>query len=501
VRAAACIGLVALTLCIPAGCHRDENDPHQHSAERPDQTTQSADSGTRPRPHHEEPLALKTIHTTDLTEAERQYGRAPVPDPSVVYQPDVLIVAGGAGSVRGVNANGLGCSIDAHVANADRIRPGMIAFVTGRCVGRVLAAQRRGDTLDLILGPVEITDIIREGSFRLEQPLDLDDTIVYEAPDWPGTTTNTDPLNLSGEFAPPRFQRVADEPKTGNVPLVNRKMIGAWAPLSEKGVKFLGYATVNLEAPSLSFVLLIQGGQVTRCELELRGAAGLKMGFDAGTEPTGFTNVGAVRDLPYDVTIPIGGPVPFSVLIRQSYVLQTGFSANSTILKNTGEYAFKGSFRLGYSDKKWKIDAPTGFTVKTSPADAINGASLGFMALVFTHQLKVMVGVGAFGFATGPYTAFRSTIAIARSPDTEGSQFGGPTVRGLARCNQATLTLSMAVGIGYMIPKKITEAINWVLEKLNIEHRIQSSGGLQTDPKDVVGWKGWRPDSPVCRMT
>ncbi len=491
----ACIPLVALTLAIAAGCQPDSEEAGSRA-----KSDHATETSNRPSPAQDEPLALKTMRTADLTEAERRYGRAPVPDPSVTYQPDVVIVAGGAESVRGLNSNGLGCSIDVRAANAAQVRPGVIVFATGRCVGRVLAVERRGDTLALILGPVEITEIIRDGSFQMEQPLDLDDTLIYEAPDWPGATTETDPLELS-EAGAPRFQRIADSPVSGLAPLVDRRRIAAYIPLDEKGVKFLGYASLNLDAPSLHFVLLISGGRVIRCELELRGTAGVTIAFDAGTEAAGFTNVGATRDVPADVTIPIGGPVPFSILIRQSYHLRTGFSAKNTILKNTGEFTMQGSLGLGYSNGGWGMTPPGRFSVKVNPAEAINGASLGFMAIVFAHQAKVMVGVGAFGFATGPYAALTSSLSVARSPDTEGSQFGGPTVRGLARCNQTSLTMAMAVGIGYMIPKAITDAINWFLSKLNIEHRINSSGGLQPNPKDLVNWKGWRPDSPVCKMT
>ena len=491
----ACIALVALTLAIAAGCQPDSEDAGSRA-----KSDHATETSNRPRPAQDEPLVLKTIRTADLTEAERRYGRAPVPDPSVTYQPDVVIVAGGAESVRGLNSNGLGCSIDARAANAAQIRPGVIVFATGRCVGRVLAVERRGDTLAMVLGPAEITEIIRDGSFQMEQPLDLDDTLIYEAPDWPGATTETDPLELA-EAGAPRFQRVAVEPVTGLRPLVGQKKIAASIPLDDRGVKFLGYASLDLETPSLRFLLLIRDAEVIRCELELRGAAGVTMAFDAGTEAAGFTNVGVVRDLPGDVTIPIAGPVPFSVLIRQSYLIRTGFSAKNTILKSTGQFALQGSLGLDYSSGKWNLKAPAGFSVKVNPAEAINGASLGFMAIVFAHQAKVMVGVGAFGFATGPYAALTSSLSVARSPDTEGSQFGGPTLRGLARCNQTTLTMNMAVGVGYMIPQVITRTINWILGKLNIKHRIDSSGGLQTSPKELVGWKGWRPDSPVCKMT
>jgi hypothetical protein len=61
--------------------------------------------------------------------------------------------------------------------------------------------------------------------------------------------------------------------------------------------------------------------------------------------------------------------------------------------------------------------------------------------------------------------------------------------------------MDMSVGIGYLIPKRVTDAINFVLTALNVKHRIGSSGGLQTKPHSIVKWQGWEPDVPVCKLS
>jgi hypothetical protein len=270
--------------------------------------------------------------------------------------------------------------------------------------------------------------------------------------------------------------------------------------VNENGVQFLAHATLHLASPRLHFVLQISGGKVIRCELEFHGAAGLTMGFRASSQTGG--NVSVVRDLPYDITIPVGGPVPFSVLIRQSYVVTTAFTAKNSFIQDGGDYAFEGSFALGYREGSWGISAPTNFKIKESPLMSIDGASLGVTGLILAHQVKVMVGVGAFGFATGPYTALTTTVTVARGSDAEGTPLGGsPILRGLARCKQATLRLSMAAGIGYVIPQPITDAINFVLSTLNIQHRIGRSGGLESKPVNVIEPRlGWSPDVPTCKL-
>jgi hypothetical protein len=519
VRLLAGIGLLAAMLASTAGCEKQATDSPAKS---------SASEGSRA-----DPLPLRTLRIAELTDAEKRYGHGPRPDPRVVYQPGLVIVEGGADAVRDLSSNGLGCSIDARAGGASGLREGSVVLVTSRCVGRVLAMRRQGDQLALILGPVEITEIIRDGFFQLDQPIDLEDTLVFEAADWPGASTESEPslsdaagAALRGRAIPvgragseSRLVRARyDQPAIGASPFAivaveseapvarsqswsNNRIIEAKIPISEAGVDFLGRAALHLSQPRLGFVLHIQSGRVTRCELEFYGAAGLFMGFQAGSK-TGANLPGTPRDLPIDITIPIGGPVPFSILVRQSYSVQTVFTASNSYVSNYADYTFQGAFSLGYRDGSWRIGGPTQFKVARSPVATLKGASLGVTGLIFAHQVKVMVGVGAFGFATGPYIAFTSSTAVTRNSDAEGTPLGGSPLfhRPLAGCKQASLTMMLAAGVGYMIPKPITNAINSVLSALNIRHRVGSSGGLQTAPREILSKKGWDPDVPTCKL-
>lgn len=499
VLAAAALATVALAMT--AGCDRGRSGSAPGASGRPPDSPAGPSGATAGTP-----LRLPLLRPADLTAAERRHGHGPRPDPSVVYQPEVVIVEGGAAAVRSLAGNGLGCTIDARAANAAALRPGRIALVTSRCVGRVLAVQEQAGQLALILGPVELTEIIREGDFQLDQPLDLENTLTFEAPEWPGAAAR--PVSVAEAVAParlipagyipPRLRRVSDAPVGGSTPLLGKRMIGALIPVSAQGVKFLGFAQLNLQAPRVHFVLQIRGATVTRCELEVHGAAGLAMGFEAGTETHG--NVNTLRDLPLDVTIPVGGPVPFSVLLRQSYTLTTFFSSQTAFLRDHGEYTFEGAFSLGYRDGSWRIAGPTRLSIKDDPLARVSGAALGPSGLAFNHQLRVMVGIGAFGFATGPYTALTSGIHVSRYADAGGKPLGPPTVRGLARCRQVTLEMLVGVGIGYKVPQPITDAINSILSALNVNHRIGSSGGLEAKPRTIVHTARWTPDLDVCRL-
>ncbi len=126
----------------------------------------------------------RQIKKNEMSEAERKYGIAPIPDSSVEYQPDVIVVGGGAESVREQHSNGFMWSIDAHAARASELKPGKILFLTNRAVGRVLGIRKDGDNLVLVLGPVEINELIRNADIHIANvPIDFDEALSYTASD------------------------------------------------------------------------------------------------------------------------------------------------------------------------------------------------------------------------------------------------------------------------------------------------------------------------------
>src|SRR5437016_8470881 len=146
--------------------------------------------------HPVQPVQAHILKKSELTPAEIKYGRGPKRDRMVTYQNDVVIVDQGPEAIRSAGADGFTWIIDAR-AGRD-LGVGKIAFVTGRCVGRVLLAKREGDNLRLVLGPVELTDIFKKLDVTVRQQLDSAQGIEYGPPQIPGMT-----LPLSGSDAAP----------------------------------------------------------------------------------------------------------------------------------------------------------------------------------------------------------------------------------------------------------------------------------------------------------
>jgi hypothetical protein len=81
-----------------------------------------------------------------------------------------------------------------------------------------------------------------------------------------------------------------------------------------------------------------------------------------------------------------------------------------------------------------------------------------------------MVGIGAFGFVTGPYMRYTASVGISRGSDVAGALVA-PTCRG------ALLNVDLQIGVGYSIPNAVKNVVNFILTAFNLPE-IQGTGGL-----------------------
>jgi hypothetical protein len=431
-----------------------------------------------------------------MTASEVKYGIAPAPDPSVTYQPDVIIVGGGGDAVRSLSSTGLTWTIDANAPRASELAQGKIVFLTNRAVGRVLDVRKDGSNLAVTLGPVAITDIIRDCDMQPgPMPIDFGEAIPYEVNDLPGRVI---PAKGSAEVWPSAGKVTpmlvaytmqqgapASPPAPATdvsnlvgfnvVPTASLAGIGLRGTSDSGGLKMTFEAFVHLDRPTLTPVLTITNGNLRAATLELTGAAGLTMKFEAGTDVGMKANVkGRLQAVP-DFSIPVGGPMPMALTVRQVVLLDTALGVRNSTLSATGDYTFHGSFKIGYDGKGWGLFGPSGFTQKQTIMGSAGGISLAASGLNLTHQMKIVYGVGALGLATGPYFALNSAVGLFKGSDL-----------GMIQCRESTLVVGMSGGIGYLIPKPITDAINFILGTLHIRYKVDSFGGVESKPMTII---------------
>jgi hypothetical protein len=468
------------------------------------------------------------LKRSELTDAELRYGIAPQLDASVTYQPDVIIVGGGANSIRGLSRNGLVWSIDAAAPHARELERGKVAFVTGRAVGRVLGVWDDGPNISVVLGPVDITEIIRDADIVFDNvPIDFGEAIAYSAQEPPGSSSEVPPLSA---WAPPandaapmvRFASFVAPLQAGGstaqssaptvpplptppdwiavpnfkvFPVVGASGIGMQMRSNKDGLRLNVEAKMRLASPTLGFALVIQGGSVKRAEVAINGAAGLRMIFEGATDVGRSANVNETVPIPVDFSIPIGGfAVPIAATLRQAFIIKTAFGVRNTTLSATGDYVFGGGFRVGFRDGTFSMAGPSNFTSNKSLLESVGGISLAPAGLILVHRAKIIVGLGALGFTVGPYLGMNSTVGV-----TNGSDLG------LVKCKGATLIIALDGGVGYVIPKLVTDAINFILRALSVGPlqlgQIKGDGGVATgEPLTIINKSATDPPVKVCQL-
>jgi hypothetical protein len=430
-----------------------------------------------------------------MTAAEVKYGMAPVPDPSITYQPNVVIVGGGAEAIRAVSSTGLTWKIDASAPHAGELEPGKILFMTNRAAGRVLDVRKDGSNLSVTLGPALITDIIKNCDINPGPiPIDLVEAIPYEVADLPGRVIpakgSAEAWPAAGDVALTPVSYTIQGASAGPVPpatdvstLVDFKLVpsaggdgvGVRGTSNGGGMKMTIAALVHIDHPTLTPRLIINDGDLVGGTVELSGAAGLTLMFKASTDVGMKANVnGRVQAVP-DFSIPIAGPAPLAITFRQQILIATALGVRDATVSATGDYTFHGSFKVGYDGKGWGLFGPSGFTTKQSLLGSTGGLALSATGFNLTHQLRVVFGVGAFGLATGPYFALNSAAGLFKGSDA-----------GMIQCRESTIVIGMSGGIGYLIPKPITDAINFILGALHIRYRVDSFGGVESKPMTIV---------------
>jgi hypothetical protein len=545
--------VVAATFLLASGC-RQRNVGDNVSG--PSTTGQWSGFSSTPGPI----LVGHPVKFSDMTESERKFGIAPKRGPGVEYQDDVVLMEHGDQAIRSSSSNGLSWTFDANAPQVNEIQVGKVVFATGRAVGRVVAIERNGDQVSALLGPVQLTDLVKRGKFSYHQPLDLSQAIAYVAPDYPGAV-NSDmqqaaeaaaPKAQSGlrggsggwhvgqyyvvsdsgvwtpmttvrasgppHFAKPRLLRSDFDPMQGatvpNVPTVippvlhapsvpypgnlgnfrpsdipypfpNLPMIpmngmqvspclgcgglGITLYQEKDGVKVSVSVVLHMKRPEVLFDAEIANGGI-KANLQLVGAGGVTVTLDAGSKQEFQRNINEIGLIPIDITVPIGIIVPLSIDLSQSIDLQSAFSARTSTLHGEGGIDLKGEILAEYNNG-WHITAPTA-ELKQNLAGMVSGISVGINSMVFAVNQRLLVGVGAFGFATGPYVSLTSSITSLK-----GSSIATTLLSRTPICTQGTFEMTLGAGIGYSMPRVVAAVINTILGWFGAKP-IKSSGSI-----------------------
>jgi hypothetical protein len=265
-------------------------------------------------------------------------------------------------------------------------------------------------------------------------------------------------------------------------------------------MRAIGTIGMTVKQPSAGFVLAIKGGTVTDARLQIDGATGLKVTFEAARQDTKH-EINERIAIPVDFRIPIlqlFAGLSLDVVVNQWIVVKTAFSATGTWIKGSGEYTFTAGIGFGYRDGAWEARTPTALAVKQSMQDSLDGLSVGPAGIVLAHQIRFTVGIGVFGFVAGVHLNLTSSIGVSRGSDAGLSLPGtGGTKRVV--CKGITVSIAANFGVGYSIPTPVADVINFFLRAFRSEP-IEKAGGIGTNTKPYVK-KVIDPNTKICGGT
>ncbi|MEV0715403.1 hypothetical protein [Asanoa sp. NPDC050611] len=422
------------------------------------------------------------------SEEDLRYGAAPKPD-GVTLQPDVVVVGGGGNAIRDVTADGLSWRIDAHAPNAGDLKPGSVMFVTERAVGRVLDIAPAGDDLLVTIGPVDLTEVIRDGTFAKDD-VTLADPVIYPAgePFW--AEEKPPPPSTYGRSVP--VQRKAGQPtqpgpqRGGDIatralgytvyPTCCTNGAGAHFSYDDGGVRLVGTVTLTTQRPNAAFHLAIGAGKVTRAELEISGGFGIKVDFEAGIKDG--QNHKKSFPIAADLSFPIGAVagIPLSFTVSQTLSVTTAFGAKVGTIKGSGEFDLAGSLGFGYANGTFGPHVTQHFQRKSSLLNSLTGVPVGVMGLVIEQGVRFTVGISAFLFKAGVYFELNTRYGM-----TLGSALGAA----YAECRGTAIGINATFGVGYTILEPVVKVINSFLSllkpfKVVTIPPINSSGGISS---------------------
>ena len=183
VRVALVVGMLCVVSCRDR--QKSSSDTSNFGATNPTGSANSPGNTNSPTTS-----STPTAIVSKLTPCELKWGASVVQDGRATYQPNVLVLPHGADAVRSMVSNGFTWTIDSNASGASDIQLGRILFATGRVVGRVLAMSNSGAELSVTLGPVEITDVIKECNITTDVPVNSSQALAYAAPGCPGAVSD-----------------------------------------------------------------------------------------------------------------------------------------------------------------------------------------------------------------------------------------------------------------------------------------------------------------------
>jgi len=500
ILAAALIGSV----CLVASCRKPAKPatevPKSAQQERPANPPSQA-SNTEPKQLAEAPTSifnlenatvLKPVDVHKLTPSQIQFGIAPKRTSDIEYADNVIVMEEGDKAIRAMATNGLSWTFDANAPHVSEFQEGKIVFATGLAVGKIVALKREGDQVTTVLAPVQLTDVIKNGRFAMNQPFDVDNMISYAAPDFPQPKDDP-PEQKSSSLG------LEDDGHFVQAVVVSRVSHGKWTPASmvqmfadgrrisylKHGAKWTdprvsianvsplrlinNFERIRLATPPTGDPEVPVPPPTSKARLEpgdapaqMRGAPTQLDVSDARAEAVA-SNSGIGVQFYYDkkgiklftefLLETIGANVEFKLVIRNAHFETAGIKIGGHLgVKLMAEAGTTGDFQANFHKKIWiPIDfkIPLGLNDASPSPFSVTFNSMLDVSTGFSAKTSVLKAEGHYTFGGGLWAGLdRGTWSVSVAQDPKAEKDLGVTTTGTS---VGINSLVVAAGVRTMV--------------------------------------------------
>lgn len=438
-----------------------------------------------------------------------RYGLAPQPDKGTTFQPEVVLVNGGASSIRSVTADGLTWTLSPNAGGIAALKPGRVMFLTDRGVGRVMAVHTDSAGVEVTIGPVALTDVIRDGHFNSNKAVVISNPVVLSAKgafwDDPALQQQAGITEGSGADLPAAYRQGTGPVQTLSRPPSPEAIVAETAKAStgnfnltggccsngpntaltydKNGLSMSGKIALDMAKPTANFRLDISGGKITDAGLTVRGSAGINASIHAVTAPNSPTNGFSPplgTDFAFSVPVGVFFGVPLNMVVTQTLNVQVNIPGQA-VFDAAGKVKLGSTIGFSYSNGNFANTTSASLDSAAS-LNATNSIAVGISYASFSYNVRFTVGLGFLGFVVGVYIALGvHLMSVVGAPI--GFNIDPGAQNPIEACKSIQSDLWVDYGVGYTIPSAVAKLVNFFLKAFKTSP-IQTSGGLG---------KGWTP--------
>ncbi|BDZ47081.1 hypothetical protein GCM10025866_29900 [Naasia aerilata] len=443
----------------------------------------------------------------DTAVQHAQFGAPAAPDGHTLeLQSDVVVVGGGHNAVWGASSDGTTWTLDSNAPGMDQLAVDKVLLATGYATGRIVQITKDGDRTDVVLAPIAITDLVKNGEVRFDQevnPGELDvqgfdgGSITDTTEGGDGTISPVSLITPKEDYGDPLRDKPLPVPaKEFSKKTEDWELSGGtgadglhFAVTTEaSGLKVFATGTLLFDALHINLGMVIANSVAGGARGRVSGIQGVKVDVQAGSQNQGGSTIKKEFKLPFEIPIQtlIGG-VPVFMKLSASVVVNAALVGTDATITGSGEWHLGSGLDVKIQDEAVTTNGDQDLKVVKSIMDSISGIALGGAVFNLGFKFKMLAGVGAPYFGAGGFATLTVTVGIGI-----GSALGSPFVL----CRSASYDMALGTGVGIVTEPNILTSL---LERIpHVKDVLPDDGLTRQATKPILHRKQTMPENQVC---